>query len=348
MKNDVIEYVNFSDLSVNDPFFSSLVSDYNGFEQWFKKKSLQGEKAYILKEDKLMGFLYLKEENEASDDITPRFEKKRRLKIGTFKIDAHGTVLGQRFIGLILNHMIENAHDECYVTIFEKQQPLIQLFEKFGFKFWGSKDNGELIYVKSLEICNDVYKDFPRIQTQGRSKFLLSIYPKYHTKLFPYSRLQTEKSHKVEDLSFTNTTEKVYLAGMAGMEMIKSGDLIVIYRTADDKKRAEWSSVATSVCTVVETRNINEFDTLEEFIKYCGKGTIFKEGELNYFWSKKMYPHIVKMLYSISLPKRIVRHDLLEKEVISRSDYVGFLPLTDSQFEKIIELGEVNESFIIN
>ncbi|MEK4395847.1 hypothetical protein [Bacillus sp. FSL K6-2860] len=348
MKNDVIEHVKFSDLNVNDPFFLSLIEDYEGFKHWFIKKSNQGEKVYILKEQKLMGFLYLKEENEESIDINPKFPKKRRLKIGTFKIDAHGTVLGQRFIGLILKQMIEQKHNECYVTIFNKQQPLIKLFEKFGFKLWGSKENGELIYVKTLEYHNNLYKDFPRIQSQNSSKYILSIYPEYHTKLFPYSRLQTENDHKVEDLSFTNTLEKVYLAKMYGMDKLKSGDLIIIYRTAENNKSAEYSSVITSVCSVVDTRNINEFHTKEEFIKYCGKGTIFNTGELNYFWSTKRYPYIVKMLYNISLPKRIIRRELIENQVINRSDYAGFLPLTNSQFEKIIELGEVNESFIIN
>ncbi|WP_218924293.1 hypothetical protein [Bacillus cereus] len=65
MKNDVIEYVEFSKLDVEDPFFLSLIEDYSGFEKWFEKKTIQGENAYILKENELQGFLYLKEEIEA-------------------------------------------------------------------------------------------------------------------------------------------------------------------------------------------------------------------------------------------------------------------------------------------
>lgn len=348
MSNDIIRRVGFSELDVHDPFFSSLVADYDGFEKWFSKKSLQGEEAYILRENVLLGFLYLKEEIEADYSITPKFEQKRRLKIGTFKIEAHGTVLGERFIGLILKKMIEDNYTECYVTIFEKQRPLITLFEKYGFTFWGKKENGELVFTKTLEAFNDIFKDFPRIQTKSNNKFLLSIYPKYHTKLFPNSKLQTEKGHKIEDLSFTNTIEKVYLAGMNGMEKIKTGDLIIIYRTAENGKSAEWSAVATSVCTVIETGNVKEFESLEDFIKYCGKGTIFSSGELEQLWTTKKYPHIIKMLYNISLPKRIVRHDLIQNNVMRRNEYAGFITLTDLQFEKIIELGEVNESFIIN
>lgn len=348
MNNDVIEYVSFSQLDVRDPFFSTLIEDYEGFEGWFEKKSKQGEKAYILKEDKLRGFLYLKEEEEADSTINPPFEEKRRLKIGTFKIESRGTVLGERFVGLVLKKMIEEGYLECYVTVFEKQKRLIKLFEKFGFTSWGLNKNGELVYTKSFEKYDDIHKDFPRIKTQENNKYLLSIWPKFHTKLFPNSKLQTEKNHRVEDLAFTNTTEKVYLASMTGMEKIQSGDLLVIYRTADYKKSAEWSSVATSVCTVIERRNIREFNSVEDFIEYCGKGTIFSEGELINFWNTRRYPHIVKMLYNISLPKRIVRHNLIQQGIMNREDYAGFMQLEDTQFDKIIELGEVNESFIID
>ncbi|MED3101486.1 hypothetical protein BTT_40150 [Bacillus thuringiensis serovar morrisoni str. 4AA1] len=346
--NDVIEHIRISQLDVKDSFFSSLIEDYEGFEGWFEKKSYQGEKAYVLRENGVQGFLYLKEEDESDYDITPKFEKKRRLKIGTFKINPHGTVLGERFIGIILKRMLEENYFECYVTVFEKQAKLIEIFEKYGFWLWGKKKNGELVYVKTLEKKNNIFTDFPCIQLEGNNKFVLSIYPKYHTRLFPFSKLETERNHKIEDLSFTNTIEKVYLAGMTGMEKIQSGDMLVIYRTAEWGKSARWNSVATSICTVVERKHISEFNNIEEFIKYCGKGTIFNGLELEELWQFKKYPHIIKMLYNISLPKRVVRNELIEKGVIRSTDYAGFIPLTSSQFEKILELGEVNESFIID
>ncbi|MCK8098936.1 hypothetical protein MTN95_05980 [Bacillus sp. 2CMS4F] len=348
MFNDIIQYVQFSELDVYDPFFSSLIEDYVGFEKWFQKKAMQGEKAYILKEDRLLGFLYLKEEFESDETINPIFEKKRRLKIGTFKIEAHGTVLGHRFIGIILKKMIDEHYSECYVTVFEKQKPLIKLFEKFGFTLWGRKNNGELIYIKTLEKTNDIFMDFPRIDTQNKNKYILSIYPIWHTKLFPDSKLNTERNHKIEDLSFTNTIEKVYLSGMKGLDELTRGDLIVIYRTAESGKRAEFSAVATSICTVIENRNIHEFNTMEEFISYCGKGTIFSKEDLEKFWYTKKYPYIIKMLYNISLPKRIIRHHLITNGIIERNAYAGFIKLTDQAFEKILKLGEINESFIIN
>lgn len=88
----------FEEINLADQFFDSLKSDYKEFEEWFARKS--DDFAYIHeKEDgAINGFLYLKIENEAVTDIDPALPPAKRVKVGTFKIDAHGTKLGERFI----------------------------------------------------------------------------------------------------------------------------------------------------------------------------------------------------------------------------------------------------------
>lgn len=344
---DAIKKVKFSDLDVKDSFFKSLIEDYSGFEDWFYRKS--NDDAYVLETvSGLQGFLYLKDENEEDNLITPIFEKKRRLKIGTFKIDSHGTVLGQRFISIILRKMLEGNFEETYVTLFDRQEGLIKLFEKFGFSFWGNKDNGELVYVRNKLNNNDIYSNYPVIKTKNVGNYLLGIFPKYHTKLFPDSKLQTEKTHKIEDLSFTNTIEKIYLCKIRKIMDIKKNDLLLIYRTKENDKSAEYSSVATSICTVVETRNINSFRDCDDFMKYCGKGSIFTKDELKSFWKFKRYPYIIKMLYNFPLSKRITRNKLIEDVALDRDEYWGFFEIESKKFRKILEIGEVNESFVID
>lgn len=349
MKNDAIQKVLIRDLNLRDVFFDSLRDDYPGFDNWLAKKANNGDEAYVLIVDgRLLGFLYLKEEVETDNSINPYFDERRRLKIGTFKIDSHGTVLGQRFLSIILRKMLNEGHDFTYVTLFKKQTGLISLFEKFGFQFWGDKSNGELVYYKDFTILGDPFKDFPKLNLRNNTqKHLLGIYPEFHTKLFPDSRLNTERNSFIEDLSFTNTSEKIYLCNMSGVQGMQSGDLVTIYRTKD-KQRAEYSSLATSICTVLEVKNISEFSTQEEFLRYCGKGTIFSRMELISFWNTKRYPYIIKMLYNVPLQRRIIRKYLIERVGLNRDDYFGYLPLTDNQFNKILELGVVNESFIIN
>lgn len=348
--NDVIQKIKIGTLNIEDSFFDSLreAYGYEDFNAWLRKK--REEDAYILREDgNLLGFLYLKDETEETSSITPSFEYKRRLKIGTFKIDAHRTVLGQRFLSIVLRKMLNEYFDFTYVTLFDSQSGLIKLLKKFGFKQWGYKDNGELVLYKDLEVSHDIYKDFPRVNVlKEKQNHLLGIYPKFHTKLFPDSILTTETEHVVEDLSFTNTNEKIYLTKIKEVNDMKSGDVIVIYRTAEWGKAAEYSAVATSLCTVVEIKSIFDFNFLEDFLSYCGKGTIFTEKELVGFWQNKCYPYIIKMLYNVPLSKRIIRKKLIEEVGIDRNAYAGYMLLTDDQLNRVLEMGEVNESFIIN
>ena len=346
---DVIQKVKFSSLDLSEEFFDSLKQDYPEFEDWFLRKS--NEVAYVIFNDSgnLDGFLYLKEEDDADSSIEPNLKPEKRLKIGTFKINAHGTVLGHRFLGIILRKMVQSEIGFTYVTLFEKQEGLIKLFEKFGFSQWGVKENGELVYFKDNSVHSDLYKDFPKINLNSNSKnYLLSIYPKFHTLLFPDSRLITERSHVIEDLSFTNTTEKIYLTGISQVADISTGDLIVIYRTKEENVTAEYSSVATSICSVLEVKNISDFGSQDDFMRYCSKGTIFTEDELNSFWKSKRYPHIIKMLYNVPLNKRIIRKRLIEEIGIDRDVYWGCIDLTDDQIRDIIEIGEVSEGFIID
>ena len=53
-------------VEIEDNFFDSLKADYKGFENWYKKKSLEGKKAYITRysNNEISSFLMLKVEDE--------------------------------------------------------------------------------------------------------------------------------------------------------------------------------------------------------------------------------------------------------------------------------------------
>lgn len=148
-------------------------------------------------------------------------------------------------------------------------------------------------------------------------------------------------------MSESNSIHKVYIAAMQGVENIKNGDLLIIYRTKDDKApNANYSSVATSLCVVEEYRHINEFNSEAEFVEYCKPYNIFNEQDLKIYFKTKRYPKIIKMTYNISFKKRIVLDKL--RDIIKNNDrYWGFLSITDEEFKEIIKVGEVNESIII-
>lgn len=348
--DDDIQRVKFSELDLKDPFFDSLREDYQGFDTWFNKKAKNNNKAYVLKkaDGMLQAFLYLKKEQEEDNTIDPALPKCCKLKIGTFKVEAHRTALGQRFINIILQILINYKFDLTYVTFFPKQKQLKKLFETYGFEKWGMK-SGEEVYYKDLSVKNDIFKDFPRInQNKKVNNFLLGIWPQYHTSLFPDSKLCTERNFYRKDVSFSNTIVKCYLSSMETMKEMKTNDLIAIYRTNRGQNgSAFFNSVVTSICTVIDTRNINDFHDFSEFKNFVGKGTIFSEEELRSFYNSKKYPYIIKMLYNFPLKNRITNGEL-KTELNINPKYWGCARLKDEQFNKILKYGGINEDFIIN
>lgn len=217
--NETITLKRFADIDLNDTFFDSLKKDYPSFEAWFEKKSKNNREAYVqYTNNNIQAFLYLKNESgEELTGVTPARSACHRLKVGTFKIDAHNTKLGERFIKKIMDTALYMKTDEIYVTIFPKHEGLIRILQRYGFNEEGKKGE-ELVLVKNMKaLTGDILKDYPLLTTTNKRKFLLSIYPKYHTKMFPDSILRNEESQKyelVKDISYTNSIHKIYLCFM--------------------------------------------------------------------------------------------------------------------------------------
>ncbi|WP_037037707.1 GNAT family N-acetyltransferase [Pseudovibrio sp. JE062] len=348
---DKFEYSHFKDINLDDPFFDSLKAQYEEFADWFLRKA--EEKAYVLRDDddQITGFIYLKIENEIIDDVTPQLPAAHRLKVGTFKIDAHGTRLGERVIKKIFDHALQENAEEVYVTVFDTHEALISLFEKYGFIKIGTKttpNGSENVYLRSLRYSNnDIIKDYPLFRTSHRRKFLLAVHPEYHTELFPDSILNNEDSSIVEDVSHTNTIHKVYVAKLS-LTRMERGDLIVIYRTTDNVGPAFYRSVATSICVVEETKKRRNFSNVEEFVRYAEASSVFDREALIAKYNAESRLFCVKMTYNAALTRRIIRGVLLDQVGISEQPRWDLRELTDDQFNQIIELGQVNESLIIN
>lgn len=344
--NNII-HKTFAEIDLKDPFFQSLREDYVGFDEWFKSKSNQDAFVQYVNQN-IVGFLYLKVEKLCVEDVVPPIYADRILKIGTFKIDSHGTKMGEQFIKIIMDYASNEKVDVCYVTIYEKHMSLIDLVQQFGFELHGTKGQGEYIenvYLKRMNIITgDIKKDFPLVDYGSAKKYLLSIYPKYHSVLFPDSILTTENKNIITDVSYTNSIQKVYVCSMGQVEALKYGDIVIIYRTAEYGKSAEYSAVATSVCVVEEIKKQDEFVSFEEFYKYVSKYCVFEKNNLRYRFDRGGCKAI-KMTYNAAMKKRIVRHDLIEEIGLERNQYWGFFELTDEQFQTIVCRGEVNRIF---
>ncbi len=178
----------------------------------------------------------------------------------------------------------------------------------------------------------------------------MSIYPKWHTRLFPDSILKTENPKAIiEDVSHTNSILKVYISWAQDIAQLKSGDGLVMYRTAEQGKSAEYSSVATSLCMVTEVKSVIGFSDEKTFIDELLPYSVFTKNELVDFFNDRNRSNmfVIKMLYNVALPKRPIRKALIENGVIGREDRPTFLNLGKPQLKNLLNIGEVYEGIVI-
>ncbi|EPC02484.1 hypothetical protein L861_09015 [Litchfieldella anticariensis FP35 = DSM 16096] len=350
--NLVVQF--FRDINLSDAFFDSLRGDYAEFSLWFDKKAKAGDRAYVFYNDDgaIDGFLYLKIEDEELGDVDPPLPPARRLKIGTLKINPHGTRLGERFIKKAFDHAIENGVAEIYVTVFSKHVALVSLFERYGFEVAGEKSthNGtELVLLKRIAPAYpDPLMNYPLVDVRPNRNFLLSLYPQWHTRLLPDSILNNEHASVVQDVSHTNSIHKVYLTKMRGTEYLGRGDTLLIYRTSDNAGPARFRSVVTSVCVVEDVRSIREFSDFSEFYRYCEPYSVFSPEELRNFYARQNYPVIIRFSYNLALKRRITRGELIDSFGLNENEYWGFMRLPSDTMKRICIEGGINESLIVD
>jgi hypothetical protein len=348
----------FGALDLQDEFFDTFKEDYDNFPKWFNSKS--DETAYVCRSnDNIVAFLYIKleDEDEPYPDITPQFPRKKRLKIGTLKVELNGFKLGERLLKMMFDNALNLSVEEIYVTIFQKrieQKRLIKLLEDFGFQYWGTKKSESGIedvytrnFIKRASIDSPLIT-YPFMSNNTR-KFLVPIYPKYHTELFPDSILRTESPLDfIENEPHRNAISKVYICRSL-YRKLRSGDIVIFYRTKY-KGPAYYTSVITTIGIVENV--ITDIKNETQFISYCRRRSIFSDKELIQQWNYKPFdrPFILNFLYIYSLPKSINLKRLIELGIIQDTDSAprGFEEISHESFMKIIKESGTNESIIID
>jgi len=267
----------------------------------------------------------------------------------------NGFKLGERFLKIIFDNAMLRKVDEIYVTIFDKtedQLRLIDLMQEWGFYKHGVKHSpkgDEFVYVRDFMPAanrNNPKVTFPYFSGHTR-KFIVPIYPEYHTELFPDSILRTESpSNFVEQRPNRNAIHKVYISRSIERDL-KPGDIIVFYRTAD-RGAAHYTSVTTTIGVVESV--ITNISTLEKFIESCRKRSVFSDKELEKYWNYNLTyrPFVVNFLYAISLTNRLNRKYLLELGIIGDKPPRGFVLLSDKAFQILMEKSHADKRHVVD
>lgn len=346
----------FGDIDLDDVFFDSLKEAYPDFIPWFNKKS--EEEAYVCRTDEgvIKGFLYIKTEDQSENysSIEPIFLPKKRLKVGTFKVDASGFRLGERFIKIIFDNALYRKVDEIYVTFFEDSpnlDALKGLLETWGFVRHGIKHSygkEEAVFVKKLGIMNaemSTKNNFPNMKF-NKQKFILPIMAKYHTSLLPDSILKTEKQINFMGPDAQKyALQKVYIS-WAPERNINPGDLILFYRMGEDGSNKKYTSVLTTLGMVDQI--YYNFKTKDEFLKHCQNRSVFSKAELDDFWNKHQYHLMVlKFVFVKNLVRKPVLNDLYQLGVVNPPNGPRpFMRISDDIFKKILSDSKTNVKFV--
>ena len=347
----------FGNIDLNDPFFSSFKEDYLDFVEWFNKK--HDQIAYVCKSDgNIDAFLYVKKEGpaEPSTDITPPLMERNHLKIGTLKARSNGLKLGERLLKIVFDNGLRFSVDDIYVTIFPKrddQLRLIELLKDFGFAYHGIKQSvsgREDVYVRDFPPTASLTNPkttFPFLSRRAR-KFIVPIYPEYHTNLFPDSILRTESPLQyVENEPFRNAISKVYISRSLNRDL-KSGDVIIFYRTGGTPG-GRYKGVVTTLGVVEHV--ITEIPDFSTFAELCRGRSVFTVDQLKQQWDRyPNKPFIVKFLYAYSFQRRINLDRLIKLGIIKDTSSVprGFEEIDDASFGKIVQESQTDGHLIVD
>lgn len=344
-------------LNIEDPFFDSFKRDYKEFVSWFNKKC--DEAIYVCHSDAgdILGLLYIKMEDEAENygNITPVFPPKKRLKVGTFKVESTGFRLGERFVKIIFDNALYFKAEEAYVTLFEDSEELTalsDLLKRWGFVKHGIKTTGngeETVLIKRFNSYDpemSVRANFPTLIFEGRKKFIMPILPQYHTTLLPDSKLKRgEVIDLVENLPHRYALQKVYIT-FSPEGSAAPGDLILFYRIGPKDENKTYSSVLSTVGVVDEL--ITSFKTKEEYLNHCQNRSVFTDQELERFWTNhRRNLKILKFIYVDTLSKKPTLKDLWDMKVLEfPNGSRPFTPISDAQFKDILKASNTHVNFI--
>ncbi len=345
----------FSECDVNDPFFRTLMNDYEEFPAWFAKKSKDGEKALVFSDEQGFGaFVYLKKENEAIELVDKTLPATFRLKIGTLKLADRfqGQRLGEGAVGVALWRWQAEKCDEVYLTVFGKYKSLISILERFGFNCVGMNKRGECVFVKNRKNIDysDPFKAFPFIDPNFTKAGLIPIQEQFHDRLFPYSELKGNK-REIEEETAGNGVTKVYIGSPYSALHYEVGEPIFIYRIYEGATGKTFRSAITSYCVITKIDVIKSNGTtkvsLDDFIKNAGNKTVFTADELSSIYADKDNVVMIEMIYNGFFGKG---HNVTHKELNDRGLFYTYpynLEYSKEQFINILKMGDKNVQNII-
>lgn len=325
-------------------FFDSLRSGYpktgerQGFDDWFRKKAREGRRAWTYRdENNVLAAIciFQVQENETVND-SGEVLTGAALKLCTFKVGetVRGRKIGELFLKAAFRYATDNLCEHLFITTnYEKHQYLVNMLEDFGFSQQGIH-HGDCVYVKPHPILKPKINDlsayefnrkyFPHFRSDsGIQKFIVPIKPQYHEILFP--DYQSKQSKLFASMSNIGNAIKLAYLCHAPTNAIKPGDILLFYRSEDEK-------ALTSV-GVVEDFKVSR--DITEIVSLVSRRTVYSFREI-----EKMAEQPTKIILFrlIKHFKNPISHKTIERNNISSGPILSIRKVSDASFSKIFSI----------
>lgn len=321
-------------------FFSSIRSDYPGFNTWFGRVAREGRRAWIYRENGKADIraicIFAVQKDERINDEALVLEGSS-LKLCTFKVgeEVRGRKIGELFLRAAFQFASTHRCAHIFLHVNPRQQDhLKNLIEDFGFAEAG-RYNGDIVFVKQhpikapavqMDAFEYVRRFYPHhISGNDVQKFIVPIIPRYHDILFPDYAIPGKalpEGHPQQHVG--NAIKLAYLSNSVS-KLPKPGDVVIFYRSHDSK----------AVTTLGVIERYEAIGRADEIARLVSRRTVYTETEI----ADMTRPETKVMLF------RWIRHfespigyqQLLRQLRVIRGNIQSITQISDESFSRILD-----------
>ncbi len=281
------------------PFFNSIRADYDGFDDWFRRRAMEGRRAWVYRDGTNQAIAAICIYTVQTDEtITDNGEvlKGDALKLCTFKVGeaVRGRKVGELFLRAAFQYATDHQCESIFLHANDEQHThLANLIEDFGFRHAGLYQ-GDGVYVKAHPIDPPALQmdpfDYMRLYyphymgSIDIQKFLVPILPQFHDILFPdYQNPGHALPEGHPQRHVGNAIKLAYLCHTPSKQP-RPGDIVLFYRSHDMcavttlgvVESYQWSESAGEIARIVSRRTVYSDRQIEEMAQTETKVMLFR------------------------------------------------------------------------
>lgn len=283
--------------------FDSLRDGYPRFDEWFRESARSDTKAWISWEapDKLGALCIFKQQTNETITQERLVLRGPALKLSTFKVgDAvRGKKIGELFLKAAFRYATANRLEHIFIHGDEDRHHfLFELLEDFGFSRVGShpgSDGRDAVYLKNhpadppadddLNAFEYLRRYFPHFRSgESERKFIVPIRPEYHRVLFPDYESSSMQLALFQPVNTAGNAIKLAYLCHAQTRAIKPGDLVLFYRSGDERAITSLAVVedyqamggAAEIARLVSRRTVYSMRDIEQMAQRETKVMLFR------------------------------------------------------------------------